>query len=124
MHKKNFLLFALIIWTLFVTILSLASLKGLPKISTQNGDKYVHFIFYFVLTLLLILNIVNKTSLKNAIIISFLLAVFYGMVIELLQGVLTENRKPELADGLANTFGAFVATIVIAFNRKRLNFIN
>ena len=123
MHKKNFLILTLIFWIFFITTLSLVSLSGLPKISPQNGDKYVHFIFYFVLTLLLILNIVGETSLKNAIIISFLLAVFYGIIIELLQGVLTENRKPEVADVFSNSFGSLVATIVVLLNRKRLNFI-
>lgn len=123
MHKKNFLTLALIFWIVFITTLSLVSLKGLPKVSPQNADKYVHFLFYFILTLLLILNLVNKVGLKQSIIISFFIAVFYGIIIEILQGVLTENRSPELADALFNSFGSFTATIVVYLNRKRLNFI-
>lgn len=123
MHKKNFFILALIFWIVFITALSLVSLKGFIKNSPENGDKYVHFTFYFVLTLLLILNLINKVSIKRAIVISFVIAVFYGIIIEILQGVLTENRRPELADVLFNSFGSFVATIVIFLNRKRLNFI-
>jgi len=121
--KKNFFILALFLWILFITTLSLVSLDGLPKVAPENGDKYVHFIFYFVLTLLLILTLVNKFGLKRSIIISFVIAVFYGIIIEVLQGVLTENRRPELADALFNSFGSFVATIVVYLNRKRLNFI-
>ena len=123
MHKKNFFTLALIFWIVFITTLSLVSLNGLLKNSPKNGDKYVHFIFYFILTLLLILNLVNKVSIKRSIVISFVIAVFYGIIIEVLQGVLTESRRPELADVLFNSFGSFVATIVVFLNRKRLNFI-
>jgi VanZ family protein len=56
-------------------------------------------------------------------VISFVIAVFYGIIIEVLQGVFTENRRPELADALSNSLGSFVATIVVFLNRKRLNFI-
>jgi VanZ family protein len=122
-HKKNFFLIALISWICIITTLSLASLNGLPKISPVNGDKYVHFLFYFILTFLLILNLSYKVGTNYAIIISFVMAVCYGIIIEILQGVLTENRKPEVADALANSFGSFVATIVVYLNRKRLNSI-
>lgn len=50
-------------------------------------------------------------------------AVFYGIIIEILQGILTENRKPEFADVLFNSIGSLAATIVVFLNRKRLNFI-
>lgn len=123
MRKRNILLLALIVWVVFITTLSLVSLNGLPKISPKNGDKYVHFLFYFILTILLILNLMSKVRLKHSMVISFVIAVFYGIIIEVLQGVFTENRRPELADALSNSLGSFVATIVVFLNRKRLNFI-
>lgn len=123
MPKKNVLILALVFWIIFITTLSLVSLNGLPKISPKNGDKYVHFIFYFILTLLLIFNFVYKVGIKRSIIISFVIAVFYGIIIEILQGVLTEYRKPEFADALFNAFGSLSATIIVFLNRKRLNFI-
>jgi len=122
-HKKNFLLLALVLWIVFITTLSLVSLNGLPKISPKNGDKYVHFTFYFILTFLLILNFVYTRGIKYSLVISFMSAVFYGIIIEILQGILTENRKPEFADVLFNSIGSLAATIVVFLNRKRLNFI-
>jgi VanZ family protein len=98
-------------------------LNGLPKISPKNGDKYVHFTFYFILTFLLILNFVYTRGIKYSLVISFMSAVFYGIIIEILQGILTENRKPEFADVLFNSIGSLAATIVVFLNRKRLNFI-
>jgi VanZ family protein len=122
-HKRNILLLALIFWIVFITTLSLVNLNGLSKISPKNGDKYVHFLFYFILTLLLILNLMSKVRLKHSMVISFVIAVFYGIIIEVLQGVFTENRRPELADAISNSLGSFAATIIVFINRKRLNFI-
>lgn len=122
MPKNKFFLIALVFWVFFITTLSLVSLKGLPKISPENGDKYVHFIFYFILTLLLVFNLIYKMSLKHATMISFFIAVFYGIIIEILQGVLTLNRRPELLDALFNSVGSFGAIMVVILNKKRLNF--
>ena len=123
MHKKNLLLLALFLWVICITTLSLTSFNSFPKIAPVNSDKYVHFVFYFILTLLLVLNALNKTTLRKVVVFSFLATVFYGIIIEILQGVLTEDRKPELADVLSNTVGSFLASIFILLNRKRLNFI-
>lgn len=62
-------------------------------------------------------------SLKHSIIISFLIAVSYGIIIEILQGVLTVNRKAELLDAILNSLGSLTAAVVVALNKKRLNFL-
>jgi len=42
----------------------------------------------------------------KAYLISFIFSVFFGITIEILQGVLTTTRTPDVTDVLANTIGA------------------
>lgn len=98
-------------------------MNNFSKVTTVKGaDKFVHFCFYFVLTILLILNLVNKFNFKKTLISSILLAIFYGMIIELLQGVLTSNREPEIKDVLFNSLGSLTAAFLLFKNRERLIF--
>lgn len=55
--------------------------------------------------------------------ISFLLSVFFGVSIELLQKYLTTTRNGDVLDVLANTSGAIIAVfgIIILSKYNRLN---
>ena len=123
MHKKKILILALFFWLIGITTLSLVSMNGVSIDAPKNADKYVHFLFYFILTLLLILNLRFYSKVKFPIVFSFFMAVIYGIIIEILQGQLTENRKPEVTDAIFNSLGSLTAVILVVLNRKRLNFI-
>ncbi|MCM4158359.1 VanZ family protein [Antarcticibacterium flavum] len=49
------------------------------------------------------------------------LAVLFGMLIEVLQGILTDYREPDWADILANSLGVFIAYCVFVIFQKFLN---
>jgi VanZ family protein len=121
--KKKILLFLLVLWLVFVTTLSLVSLNSFSKVQIKGGDKYVHFIFYFVLTGLLILNLMSKFNFRKAVFISAISAVIYGIIIEVLQGVVTTYREPEILDILFNSLGCIFAAFLMIKNHERLNFI-
>jgi VanZ family protein len=121
--KKKILLFLLVLWLVFVTTLSLISLNSFSKVQIKGGDKYVHFIFYFVLTGLLILNLMSKFNFRKAVFISAISSVIYGIIIEVLQGVVTAYREPEILDILFNSLGCIFAAFLMIKNQKRLNFI-
>ena len=123
MPKKKILLFLLVLWLVFITTLSLVSLNSFSKVQIKGGDKYVHFIFYFVLTGLLILNLMSKFNFRKAVFISAISAVIYGIIIEVLQGVVTTYREPEILDILFNSLGCIFAAFLMIKNHKRLNFI-
>jgi len=77
----------------------------------SGNDKIIHFLFYAVFVLLLCLA-KRKSHLKmkhNLLIVVF--AILYGIVIEVLQGVLTKNREADFRDALANSLGAIVGFI-------------
>ncbi|MDD2985664.1 MAG: VanZ family protein [Flavobacterium sp.] len=123
MLKKNLFLLLLFLWFVFITTLSLVSMNNFSKVSIKGADNYVHFCFYFVLTVLLVINFITHFKLKKTFILSVAFAIFYGMIIEVLQGVLTSNREPEIKDVLFNSLGSLTAAFLLFLNRERLNFL-
>lgn len=112
LSERNLFAFALI-WTIAITIASLVSLNNMPKVEVPGNDKTIHFIFYFVFTLLWYFALekkIKKESLKFIIVSA---AIIFGIIIEVLQSVLTQNRQADVFDALANSGGAFVAFLVI-----------
>lgn len=122
MHNKFF--WAAVVWTIFITYFCLTSPSQIPNASwlhVPHKDKVVHFIFYFVFTLLwsLYLWSGNIFSSKKAIVITFLIAVIFGIFIEICQGLFTTNRSADVMDALANTAGSATAVLALWFLQKR-----
>jgi len=113
----------LVLWMGIITVLSLARISGVPKVDVPNADKYVHAVFYFVLTFCVYYYLSASTkSLYSKIFYACLLSIIYGIVIEVLQGTLTNYRHPDFKDVLANTFGSLLAGLLIFINKGKLNF--
>ena len=110
-------------WLVLITSLSLFSLSGLDSVSNRfkipHSDKIVHFIFYFFSTIIgsyaLREHKHHEISLKRAGKKMFLFSVLYGMIIEILQYSLTQNRHGDFLDFLANTIGAFCGLLMINY---------
>lgn len=118
LSERNLIALA-VTFTIGITIASLASLSNMPRVEVPGKDKTVHFLFYFVLTLLW--NFALQKKYKNwalKYIIVFVVIV-YGIVIEILQGVLTKNREADIYDVMANSAGALVALIVIFWLKNK-----
>ena len=109
MERKYYIILT-ILWLVFITILSLVSFSNNTFSSFQNSDKIIHFFFYFVLTLLLLNGFNNKLRYKYLIVI--VLAVSYGIVIEVLQNEFTLTRKADFYDVIANTIGVICAVLL------------
>lgn len=121
--KKKPLLF-LISWVIFITFLSLVDFKEIDiKIEINNWlkfDKIVHFIFYFTLTGLLLNYFRQLKSLRNYIFISFLLAIIYGIIIEIIQDIIPTRRNFDYKDMFANTLGSIMMVIFfLKFLKKK-----
>lgn len=104
-----------VVWTILITTLSLITIEKTPEFVLQLPfkDKVVHFIFYFVFVVLWSFSLKDKTSnFKNK---TLFIAVFYGIIIEVLQYALTTNRAADIYDVLANTLGALLAFIMFPF---------
>ena len=100
-------------WTLLIVFLCLVQFENLPSVGVKGADKYVHFTFHFVFTLLwstYFFLLKTKVEMKSLLKILFI-SVTFGVVIELLQGEFTTTRQADSLDVLANFFGASIAVI-------------
>lgn len=107
-----------IIWAIFILVLCTIPGNQIYKvkfIDIPHLDKFVHFFFYFVFTLLLISeNNKQRTMRKvsvDAILIAATISLSYGALIEILQKVLIINRGADIMDLIANTFGFLLAAL-------------
>lgn len=120
MLKKYFFTIALISWIVLITLLSLFSFSEasiLPAINIPHLDKLVHLTFYFGATVLGVLCVRERTSGRIALLVTILwvvgFAIFYGIIIEVLQAELTLYRRGDILDVMANSVGALLGGLVI-----------
>ena len=114
----NLVLLALT-WTLVILIASLVSLGNMPSVEVPGKDKTIHFIFYFVLTLLWNFALQKKYKIWSLKYIIVIAVIIFGIIIEVLQGVLTKNREADIYDVMANSAGALIALIVIFWLKNK-----
>ncbi len=120
---RSIYFWAAVIWTLFITVLCLVSMEKLGSVNDielPNKDKYGHFIFYFVFTLLwyAYLKLRNSVSINRAKLISVFLAFAYGTIIEISQGLFTQGREADVMDILFNTLGSIAAIMLLWLIQK------
>lgn len=96
--------------------------------SISNIDKLLHTGAYFGLALLWLSYIhLLKTSVERkwaqtrVYVITALILVIYGIVIELLQGSLTSYRTPDVWDVLANSIGVLLGSLLFVLFFKKFN---
>lgn len=120
----------LLIWALIcsgiITYFCLTDSSNIPAVNFPSIDKIVHFCFHFGFTISWI--VFFKKELKGkapddskAYLISFIFSVFFGITIEILQGVLTITRASDVTDILANTIGATVALFTAIALKKQID---
>ena len=100
-------------------ILAVLSLSAVPKLNLslgiKAGDKYLHFIAYFGLSILWYFALRDKINEKVFKIVVPLGLILYGIILEGLQSGLTTYRTGDVYDAMANTAGVIVGMIL--FNR-------
>lgn len=113
MRNKYF--WAAIFWTIIIVISCLISMKTIEETTNvQKGDKYVHFIFYFVFTILwyFFIRIKAGNTVKTRAIVFFLGLVF-GLIIEACQHFFTKDRSADVHDVIANSSGSAGAVLLL-----------
>lgn len=87
-------------------------------------DKVLHAFFYFVFTLLWSLGL-KTVKVSNPVArrgIAFAIAVGYGILMEIFQWSMENNRSAEAYDALANSIGAALAVLVLwQYQKKKIN---
>ena len=115
---KRFALPLVVLYTLLLTIASLVNIGGVPDLGSSFDDKIYHFLAYAVFTLIYF-NYLKLTSLNTkALLLSVVIAIGYGVLIELLQQLLTKTRILDVYDMLANFFGVVFAMLLVRFRKN------
>ncbi|MGC6432455.1 MAG: VanZ family protein [Jejuia sp.] len=117
---KRYSLFLAVPYTLALLCASLMSLKDMPEVDVNHGDKIFHFLAYAILSFLWYFVFYFKMSQtsKRAILYAVFLAVVFGIIIEVLQGTLTTYRAFDVYDAIANSLGALLTGIVLWVKAK------
>lgn len=116
---RNIYFWAAIAWTVLITVLCLVSMEKLGSVNDVKipyKDKYGHFTFYFLFTLLwaAYFKIKFRISPKKARVNALIVAVIYGSFIEVLQGLFTNGkRQADFLDVVFNTLGGLAAVLVL-----------
>lgn len=84
------------------------SLSGVPSLGIDYEDKLIHFVIYFLFTLVWYNAFLKHINLNLALKV-VLFAILFGIIIEILQGSLTQTRQFDYYDITANTLGVLAA---------------
>jgi VanZ family protein len=110
MVRKNILSIAV---ALVIMYLSLTDAKKFDNITTfKFADKLVHTAMYFGFMGIIMFE--NRESLisRKQLFIAGLIPLFYGILMEILQGTLTVTRTASVADALFDAFGIVIAILL------------
>jgi VanZ family protein len=103
--------------------LSLSNSHTFDKVSFNaipHLDKIVHFSMYFGLMSAIIFE--NRKSLKEyrSLLLTAIIPLFYGILLEIFQGVFTTTRSASFYDALANAAGILVSLLLWMLIRQHL----
>jgi VanZ family protein len=118
---KKTLFFLALFWGFIIAFLCLIKSSDVPQVRIPGMDKVVHAFFYFVFTILWFLFFkkhFNSTTISKALVISFTFSLSFGILIEILQRILTKTRNADVFDVMANATGATLAIILIVLLDK------
>ena len=103
-----------IITTLAIAFLSLSHLPKLDiGFKLKSSDKYLHTTAYFFLSLVWYFALQKKIKKRTFKVLLILFLIIYGIILEALQGGLTNYRTADFYDIIANSVGVLIATLLI-----------
>ncbi|MGB3605595.1 VanZ family protein [Psychroserpens sp.] len=109
---KKLALPLVVVYVIALTVASLMRLTDVPSFGSSFDDKIYHLVAYFMFTLL-VFNYLSSKHIKKAILVSVVLTICYGIIIEVLQYALTTHRSFDGFDVIANSLGAMLAAITL-----------
>ena len=109
-------IFIAILVTVAIAILSLIAIPNINfGVKIKSSDKYLHIFAYFVLSCVWYFSLREKIKKPVFKYMLISLIILYGIILEALQGGITNYRTADLYDIVANTIGIILASLL--FNR-------
>ena len=99
-------------YLIILTVLSLGKFGVVKPLGSSYDDKLNHIGAHLLLVLLAFLTLKGR-NVNSPLFISFFISVAYGIIIEVLQLILSSGRTFDPMDILANIFGAMMSILLI-----------
>ncbi len=117
---KSYSLIATILYSLALAVISLVKFRDIPDYIPSFSDKVLHFLMYGILAFLWIITFTHKFKLKRiyAIVWAGIIAVVFGIIIEVLQGTVTNTRVTDQNDIIANTLVVILVILIIVIKDR------
>ncbi len=112
MVKKNILSITVALVIMYLSLTSSHTFDKVPLFKIHFIDKIVHFGMYFGLMSILILE--NRKRLKNTknLFLISLIPFVYGILMEVLQALITVTRTGSVYDAMSNTAGIVCSVLL------------
>ena len=110
-----------IFFTISITIGSLVKSDFIVVKSISVSDKTYHLIAYFLLMLSWLYVFCKKETLQRNVKYIILGCIIFGIIIEILQGVITSYRTASYLDIVANTIGVLLAVVIFHVFEKKIS---
>ena len=117
---KKYALSITIFYSAILLVLSLIHISGIQEINYSNTDKIFHFLAYSALAWFWFRTLYHKFNYAFyiSIVITAVVSILFGIVIEILQATITSTRVAESNDILANTLGVGLTIIILFLTKK------
>ena len=110
-----------IFFTIAILLGSLVKPELLVVDSISVSDKTYHLIAYFLLMLSWLYAFSNREKFKENVKYVIIGCIFFGIIIELLQGTITSYRTASFLDIIANTSGVLLAVAIFHVFEKKIS---
>ena len=124
-HIKSLLednaIYIAVFFTISITIGSLVKSDFIVVKSISVSDKIYHLIAYFLLMLSWLYVFCKKETLQRNVKYIILGCIIFGIIIEILQGVITSYRTASYLDIVANTIGVLLAVLIFHVFEKKIS---
>ena len=110
-----------IFFTISITIGSLVKSDFIVVKSISVSDKTYHLIAYFLLMLSLLYVFCKKETFQKNVKYVILGCIIFGIIIEILQGIITSYRTASYLDIVANTIGVLLAVVIFHVFEKKIS---
>ncbi|WP_419180987.1 VanZ family protein [Gilvibacter sediminis] len=124
----RFLLALALIYSAFLTLVSILEKTDLPKVPMfPFQDKVAHFVAYAGLAVLWGAYWLRRSTpsfWKPYLLVLLISSFIYGTIIEFLQAQITQSRSADPYDVVANTVGMFIGATAIFYLRSKVGLNN
>ena len=104
--------FIAIVWTLLIFFLCLIPGTSLPKVDIPLVDKWVHIILFGLFAFFWLCTAPTRNI--RFLIMLFLITLFFGWLVEYIQGHFVKYRSQDNMDILADAIGGIVGILLFA----------